>query len=111
MRGHRAEKVGGSAALCSGSACRKGDDYDELKKRLAAEGDLCRFSCVGICAGPVVVVTPPSGAPVVVERVRSRKAQRDVVRLMRGREASDRIRRRMTTGAKRDRAVRRANRS
>lgn len=97
-----------TVAMCAGKACRGRAEHEPLRERLAAETDLGRFRCVGVCAGPVVVVTPPGDAPVVVARVRSPKAQRDVVRLLRGRPLSDRLRRRRVGGSKAAKAIRRA---
>ena len=100
----------GTVAMCTGTACRKRSEHEPLRERLAAEGELGRFACVGVCSGPVVVVTPAGGTPVVVARVRSRKAHRDVVRLLRGRPLSDRLRRRRVTGSMAAKAIRRARR-
>lgn len=98
-------------AMCSGSACRKRPEHAELRRQLSSEVELGRFGCVGVCAGPVVVVEPQGARPLVVARVRSAKARRDLLRLVRGRALSDRLRRRIVVGAKSSKAVRRARRA
>lgn len=98
-------------AMCSGKACRKRSEHAELHDRLAAEADVVRFGCVGVCEGPVVVVAPSAGEAVVVARVRSPKAQRDLVRAVRGRGLSDRLARRVVNGSKSSKAVRRVRRA
>lgn len=98
-------------AMCAGSACRKRPEYAELRRDLSSEVELVRFGCVGICTGPVVVVAPDGARPLVVARVRSAKARRDLLRLVRGRAVSDRLRRRLVVGSKSSKAVRRARRA
>lgn len=96
-------------AMCSGKACRRRDEYEVLRERLAGDVRVERFGCVGVCSGPVVAVLPTEGRPVVIERVRSPKAHRDVLRLVRGRSLTDRLRRRLVSGSKSAKAVRRAS--
>lgn len=100
----------GTVAMCAGRACRKRPEHELLRERLTAETDVGRFGCVGVCSGPVVVVTPSGGTSVVIARTRSDKAHRDVLRLLRGRPLSDRLRRRRITGSKAAKAIRRARR-
>lgn len=105
------ECASAKVGMCSGKACRKRSEHAQLHDRLSAEADVVRFGCVGVCEGPVVVVAPPAGQPVVVARVRSPKAQRDLVRVVRGSELSHRLARRVVDGSKSSKAVRRARRA
>ena len=98
-------------AMCVGSSCRKRPEHEELRSRLADTTHLRRISCVGVCSGPVVAVVPDNGAPIMIRKVRSPKARRDLARLVRGRKLSDRLRRRLVTGANAAKAVRRTARA
>ncbi|MCB0998197.1 MAG: hypothetical protein R2713_04520 [Ilumatobacteraceae bacterium] len=99
-------------AVCTGSSCRRRDEHVQLLERLG-EANLrpLGFGCADICTGPVLVVTPPDGSPVVLRRVRSPKARRDVVRLARGRALSERLRRREVRGSKAAKAIRKVRRA
>ena len=53
----------------------------------AAIDDRCaviELTCVGICAGPVVVAHPMSDAPVVLSKIRTKQERKQFVRLVDG---------------------------
>lgn len=96
-------------AVCVGSSCRKRREHPELLDGLAAAGvPAGLLRCVGVCDGPVVIVSPSAGEPIVLRRVRSRKARRDLVRLARGRSLSGRLERHLIGQRKAAKAVRKA---
>jgi hypothetical protein len=98
-------------AICTGRSCRKRDGAAALRDAVAGSGRVVDSSCLSICKGPVVVLDPLGDVPLVLSKVRSRKAIRDVGRVVAGRPPSRRLRERTVTGSKRDKAVHRAIRA
>jgi hypothetical protein len=94
-------------AICTGKSCRRRVEHKALRAALPGR-TVAEVSCLGICKGPVVALAPTDDVPIVIARVRSPKAIRDVARVARGeRPLSKRLRERMVTGARRTKALRR----
>jgi hypothetical protein len=95
--------------LCTAKDCRGRDEFGEVRRILAERCTVVELSCLDICKGPVAVLHPPDAEPVVVKRLRSRKAALAAARYAdTGGELPARLRDRQVTGSKRTRAVRRA---
>jgi (2Fe-2S) ferredoxin len=98
-------------AICTGKSCRKRTESGGLRDAVAGVAEVVDTSCLSICKGPVVVVDARGDVPLVLARVRSPKAIRDVRRVVDGGEPSRRLRERSVTGGKRAKAIQRAARS
>lgn len=96
-------------AMCRGTACRKHREYDATRERLGADHDVASFPCIGVCHGPIVAVVH-ADASVVVERVRSNKARRDLIELVAGGRLTERLAKREVSGKKAAKATRRVAR-
>lgn len=99
-------------AMCAGKDCRARKEFPAVRKELAACGDLLQVDCLGLCAGPVVVVAPAADQPVVISKVRSKQQRRDLVRLVAddGRLTKS-LRNRRVDGSKRAKTVKRLRKS
>ena len=69
--------------VCRGSTCRHHRGYHELRERIGAVADVADVRCQRICDGPVIGVAV-NGSLEWFERVRSEKAQRQLVDLVAG---------------------------
>jgi hypothetical protein len=95
--------------LCTAKDCRGRDEFSAVRHVLVERCAVVELSCLDICTGPVAVLHPPDAEPVVVKRLRSRKAARAAARYAeQGGELPDRLRDRQVTGSKRSRAIRRS---
>ena len=78
-----------TVAVCTGKDCRKRSEYRELRAVLddgaGGGADVVETSCLDVCKGPVVIVEPMSVHPVVLAKVRSKKAHTHLRRLVDGR--------------------------
>lgn len=102
------------AGMCTGKSCRKRDEHAALRAQLTEiDGDVAELSCLGVCKGPVVVLRPGrDDDAVVLQRVRSAKARRDVRRIIGGSDhLSNRLRKRLVFGTKRAKALKRFERA
>ncbi len=78
-----------------------------LVRTLDGSIPIVRLKCVGSCAGPVVAIKTASSTPVVVTKVRSAKARRDVLRVAEGGPVSSRLERRLARSKVQAKALRR----
>jgi len=68
--------------VCAGSDCRRHIAYEPLCAALADAGvRVERVKCIDLCHPPVAIITSDDERPVIVERVRSAKQHRDLVRV------------------------------
>ena len=82
MSGPDARAVPSTVVVCAGSDCAKDERraFRDLVSSLAGAGaTVAKSTCLGVCHGPVVVLDPTGRRPVVVERLRKRKAIRSLV--------------------------------
>ena len=102
----RPTEVQPCAIVCNGKSCR-GPARERLCEALRADGvRVVTSRCLKVCEGPVVVVAIRDRWD-VVERVRSKQAQRRVIEaLQRQRRAP--IKKRLVEGGERRRALDRA---
>ena len=100
-----------SVAVCTGKDCRRRGEHGAVVTSLAEVADVVPVRCLGICAGPVVVVRPDDG-PVVLSKVRTSKQRRQLVRTVaHDRALKPTLAAREVTGMKRLKALRRLART
>lgn len=87
-------------AVCAGSDCRRHAAYEPLCVALSDAGvPFERVKCIDLCHPPVAVIATDDGQPVMLERVRSAKQRRDLVRVaVSGAALSERLRGLRSTG-------------
>jgi hypothetical protein len=98
-------------ALCVGKSCRHRPEHRTLRDGLTASATVIEMGCSGICTGQVVVVEPREDRPLVLARVRSKKQRRDLRRVTRGAQPSERLLKRTVSGSKRAKVLRKAHRA
>ena len=100
-----------TVAVCAGKDCRAHRGrFDSLVEQLDRVAVVVPTRCLGVCNGPVAVVTTDRGG-VVVRSIRSPKRRRQLVRSVRAGELARKLRSRRVRGKKERRALVRASRA
>jgi hypothetical protein len=98
--------------VCVGKPCRRRPEHDAVLAAIAPACRVVKMSCSGICVGPVLVLAPGTDDAVVLAKVRSEQAVRDVGRWSRaGGALPKRLRQRRVKGSKRRKALLRGARA
>lgn len=100
-----------TVALCVGKDCRKRNEHRLLRRDLRRNGtDIVDVACIGVCAGPIVALDPYSATPTVLQKLRSKRARRDIVATSTTGRLSKELKERRISGKRYARAIQRLRR-